>query len=126
MDIKLSDNGDLVCSSGDLSLTQDSAEEKGQMVMCRVKTSAPDWFHHPWLGANLEELYGEPNTRETAEKGVEGIRFTLSKDDYLLPTEYDISYLPYLNGITYFIKVIDKESHRPVIFTMPVPLGDTQ
>ena len=52
----------------DLAYSRGFETEK-QIIINRLKTDAPDWFHHPLMGGNLSDLIGEPNTRETGELG---------------------------------------------------------
>jgi hypothetical protein len=65
-----------------------------QIVYARIKTQAPDWFVHPELGGNLEDLIGEPNTRETADKGVTLITNALKYGDFLEDTDFTIRVMP--------------------------------
>lgn len=122
MDLLLSSDGDLVVADGALSLTPTPAQEKSQMVMSRVKTSNPDWFHHPRIGADLEELYGEPCTRETAQKGIDQITTSLTYDGYFLPSQVQVEAVPHNDSIDYFISVIDSDTKEPVVLYLNLPL----
>jgi phage baseplate assembly protein W len=61
----------------DIELVYDLDAEK-QTIMNRLRTDSPDWYHHPGMGGNLTDLIGEPNTRETGERGSEYIRRALT------------------------------------------------
>ena len=81
------DDFDVTEFYGDLQLTDDgdfalAADEQvdEQDVFIRVNTQAPDFFFHPWIGGNLEDLRGMPNNQDTAEQGVRQILETLTKD----------------------------------------------
>jgi hypothetical protein len=64
-DIKLTDdfdlavgaNGDLDVCEGDDCVAQDSRD--------RLRSNAPEYWHHHDICANFEDVKGEPNTRET-------------------------------------------------------------
>lgn len=100
--------GDIqVTESGDLALISGTKQDE-QMIVCRVRTSGHDWPHHPWIGANLEDLKGMPNTRETAETGARMILDTLTRDNRFegrsievlpIPTGRDeITFLVFMDG----------------------------
>lgn len=53
-------------------------DELQQLITNRLRTDAPDWYHHPNMGGNLSDLIGEPNTRATGDMGVQRIREALT------------------------------------------------
>lgn len=61
----------------DIGVVYDLEAEK-QVIMNRLRTEAPDWYHHPAMGGNLTDLIGEPNTRETGERGARYIQRALT------------------------------------------------
>lgn len=61
----------------DIGLVEDLEAER-QIIMNRLRTDAPDWYHHPAMGGNLTDLIGEPNTRQTGTKGAELIHRALT------------------------------------------------
>lgn len=76
-----------------------------QVVMNRVKTMKPDWFYDH-VGADLEYLLGEDNTKETADYGNELIKNALTydgfieeKDIWVKPSPIDVYTIVYLLAI---------------------------
>jgi hypothetical protein len=61
----------------DIGVAYDLEAEK-QTIFNRLRTDSPDWYHHPGMGGNLTDLIGEPNTRETGERGAAYIRRALT------------------------------------------------
>lgn len=53
-------------------------QELEQIIINRLRTEAPDWFHYPNMGGNLSDLIGESNTRATGDMGVQRIREALT------------------------------------------------
>lgn len=86
----LDENGEHVV---DLALSYHKDVLK-QIVYARVVTQAPDWFIHPKLGGNLEDLIGEPNTRSTAEAGINLINNALTYGDFLKDEEFIVKAIP--------------------------------
>jgi hypothetical protein len=86
----IDENGDQIVDLA-LSYGQDVIK---QIVYARIKTQAPDWFIHPKLGGNLEDLIGEPNTRETAEKGIKLITNALKYDNFLEDSDFTVRVVP--------------------------------
>jgi hypothetical protein len=99
----------------DISLINDIEWFK-QMIFNRLKTQNPDWFHQPTIGADLEDLIGEQNTREVAEIGRTRIHNALIKDGLVYPQYLTIRAVPVdKNTLMYFIN-IDKP-YRITIYT---------
>lgn len=78
-DIKATDNGDIEIVDGKFVLADEERTLK-QNIEKRLRTDNPDWFRHYLLGADLEDLKGMDNTRETGELGVERIVRALTYD----------------------------------------------
>lgn len=122
MDLLLSDSGDLVIENGDLALAED-VQEKRQMIMCRVLTDAPDWFHHPYLGANLEDLQGEQMTDAVLRRGERQIVSALTFDGYFSLAAVKVQGIPSgMHSIDFFIYVV-ADTDQPVVFRRQVVLG---
>ena len=88
----------------------------------RLKTDAPDWFHHPLLGGNLSDLIGESNTRATGEKGVQLIIDALTYEDYFSLDQLNVRAVP-VNASTILFYVEVKETtdigmEYPVLFDL--------
>lgn len=77
-DLRITLDGDLVIKDGDFDLVHEF-EAAAQNVFCRLKSSDPEWFQEI-ICANLEDLLGKPNTKETATQGEDLIKDALMKD----------------------------------------------
>lgn len=124
MDVFLAPNGDLAIENGDLALADD-VQEKLQMARCRVLTDAPDWFHHPNLGASLSDLFGEPNSEATARDGVDRIVSALTYDGYFSPGEVGVEAVPDEEGIHFFVSLAG-ESRSPVVWHLKLDLANVR
>lgn len=93
-----------------------------QIIINRLKTDAPDWYHHPTLGGNLTDLIGEPNTRTTGELGALYITNALTYGGFLSATQVAVRAVPVSeNEIIFFISVDidDDEPYRmPIVFNL--------
>ncbi len=93
-----------------------------QLIFDRLKTDAPDWFHHPNMGGNLTDLIGEPNTRETANIGMQSIMNALTYGALLSPHLINIRPIPInVEEILFFltIDIDDSEPYRlPIVFNL--------
>ncbi|MGL4820212.1 MAG: hypothetical protein ACRC5C_09545 [Bacilli bacterium] len=87
----------------DISLAGGTQVEK-QIIINRIMTENPDWLHHKSIGADLVELIGMPNTRETGQIGIEKIKDCLTKDGFLKEEQMDIRCVP-VNGETILFKI---------------------
>lgn len=89
-----------------------------QMIYSRLKTQNPDWFMHEGIGANLEDLIGEPNTRETAAKGVSLIKQSLMYGGFLTLYEFSVRAVPVNNKEVLFIVKIHSSDEIviPILF----------
>jgi hypothetical protein len=91
----------------DFRLTDDYESAK-QDISNRIRTQTSDWRSHPNIGGDLEMLEGEPNSRATANKGVNQIMSTLTYDGRFREADiqvravpvsiYQIDYYTFLNA----------------------------
>ena len=111
----------------DIGWVYDEEAEK-QIVMNRLRTDAPDWFHHPVLGGNLSDLIGEPNTRETGEKGAISITRALTYQNFYSPNQASVRPVPISPNEIVFLIDIAKFSNSvyriPLIFNLEHGLMD--
>lgn len=70
-------------------------ETMQQMIMNRLRTENPDWLLHDGIGADLSDLIGEGNTRETMEQGKAQIKKALLYDETLNERDFQIDGFPY-------------------------------
>jgi|SRR5579875_69481 len=100
----------------DFRLTDDY-ESARQDISIRIRTQTTDWAPFPKIGGDLELLEGEPNTRETAMKGVTQIQNTLTYDGRFQPADVNIRAVPTgIDEISYFV-FVDAGEDEPIIVT---------
>jgi hypothetical protein len=108
VDLKLSEDGDLVFEHGDIALVR-KQEFVAQSSRNRIKTSDPDWYDYKIdnIGANLEDLLGMPNNPDTARLGIDKIREALTSDGLIDGEDVYIRPVPigrYVIGFFVFIR----------------------
>jgi hypothetical protein len=105
----------------DIALSRGQNTDK-QVIMNRLKTDAPDWFHHTSMGGNMSDLIGEPNTRETGEKGVANIIAALTYRNFLHPTELNVKPVPISQEEILFVITVSRvreQAYRlPLVFNL--------
>jgi len=114
--------GDLIVDeTGDLALTvnYDSAR---QDITNRLRTQKGDWRSHPQLGADLELLEGEPNTRETGMKGVAQIYEALTYDHRFHLEDLHVRAVPTSIEEIQFFVLLDSDSNEPVVVQQSLEL----
>ena len=92
------------------------------IILNRLKTDNPDWFHHIQMGADLSDLIGEFNTRETGELGAEKIRKALQYGNSFGGLPISVRPIPISPEEIMFSIDIGEEDYRhrrfPVIFNL--------
>lgn len=82
-DLRITDDGDLVLSEdGDLDICEEH-DFVMQQIKYRLKSNKPEIFMNSSICADLFELRGWPNTRETADEGTRRILRALTIDGLL-------------------------------------------
>lgn len=123
VDLKFYDEGVegdfIVDESGDFALTS-PYESARQDMTNRIRTQKGDWRSHPKIGADLELLEGEPNTRETGQKGEQMIYETLTYDNRFDITDLHIRAVPTSIETIEFYTMLDTSDGTPVVVTQPV------
>lgn len=106
VDIKVSPSGDIsVAPNGDLDMADASGTLK-QDIVFRVKTDFGDFEPHPDIGADLVEIIGEPNTRETCMIGEGKIVNCLVRDGRVLNSDLVVKGVPISrDSLVYYIFV---------------------
>lgn len=83
IDLRFSADGDLVVDQGgsivDTSLYPLLSLK--QEIISRILTNVGDIPQHPWLGTNVQQYVGEPNSDETIEALVESLSVGLTNDN---------------------------------------------
>ena len=99
-DIAIDGDNDIASTEHDMLLSFK------QEVRNRVKSDFRDWAVHPWIGAGLTEIVGEPNSKETAEIGKEKILNSLTTGAFVAAQDVNITYMPVSkDAIVYIIKI---------------------
>jgi len=99
----------------DLALTQDS-ESLEQDIYNRIKTNSPEWKQHTEIGANLEDMIGKKNTKETAQIGTNNIDKTLTFDGRIKREDISIRAVPTSHDeITYYLQIFTDSRVKPLV-----------
>lgn len=94
-----------------------------QTLYICIKTTNPDWFYDA-VGADLEDLLGLPNTRETAEKGMQQITRAILQSRVIEAADLHIEAKPTgKSTITFLIFVRTDELIDPIVFRADLELG---
>ena len=94
VDILMSPSGDLtVAQNGDFQMAAPSGVV-AQDIMFRARTDWDDFDPHPKLGADLQSLIGEPNTRESATQAENKLLESLTKDGRMDTLDLKIKAVP--------------------------------
>ena len=117
-DLKWTDDFDLefeiTVSSGQMDLLKcRDAEAYAQVITNRIRSVKPDWFYDN-VGADLELLLGEPNTRETAQSGADRIRSALTDDGFVKVNDVYIKPVPVDAETIVFFCFVGIRSTNPV------------
>jgi hypothetical protein len=103
-------------------------EAEKQVIFNRLRTDAPDWYHHSTMGGNLTDLIGEPNTRETAVRGAGYIEAALTYGNLYESAQVDIRPLPISQNELLFLIEISKFGsgvfRLPLTFNLQTGLMD--
>lgn len=127
VDLMISQDGDFILCEGD-DHTVCEIEPSGesvlikQIVMNRVKTMKPDWFYDH-VGANLEELLGEDNTKEVAEHGKKLITDALCADGFLKQTDIWVNPSPMDNYTIMYMLAVRVSDMEQLVFQINIALS---
>lgn len=123
-DVGLTDDGDLDLDSLNKEFTVVSENDYiSQQVKIRVKTVNSDWFFDD-LGADMEQLLGMPNTKDTAQKGISLIRNCLTYDRFLTNDDIYIKPMPLdVDNVSFFLFVKTPFTEKPLSFEVAVALS---
>lgn len=123
-DIELTDDGDLNLDFFSKEFIVISENDYiSQQVKIRVKTVNSDWFFDD-LGADMEQLLGQPNTKGTAEKGISLIRNCLTYDSFLANDDIYIKPIPTdVDNVSFFLFVKTPFTEKPLSFEIAVALS---
>lgn len=89
VDLKMTEDGDLVLSdSGDLAIVYGD-EQLAQEILFRMKTQKGDWLLSPDIGVSLERFIGEPNTELTRSAIEMAVLNEITKDGLIISAQVD-------------------------------------
>lgn len=96
IDLRFSSEGDFsIDALGDVRDTSDDLLRSiRQELETRVRSSLRDWLSDPWLGADLTDFIGEPNTRELANDIALQIRHALVFDGLVASSDLEVIPMP--------------------------------
>jgi len=119
-DLYLSPEGDLVIRSGDLRAVTEN-EYLLQSARSRIKSIKSDWFYDH-IGADLESILGEPNTREISDLGKAKIITALTEDDMFTLDDVYIKDAPTGRNSVLYIVALKTTSGSPMILNVTMDL----
>ncbi|UYX56206.1 hypothetical protein M3Y14_33690 (plasmid) [Bacillus thuringiensis] len=111
----------MVDESGDFALTE-QYESPRQDITNRMHSQKGEWRSHKWIGADLELLEGEPNTRETGLRGVEQIYQTLTADGRFQVADIDVRAVPTSIEAIEFFAILSTDKKGKVVVKQPLEL----
>jgi hypothetical protein len=110
-----------VDESGDFALTSEYESARQDMAN-RIRTQKTDWRSHPNIGADLELLEGEPNTRETGERGEAQIYEALTYDNRFDYADVNVRAVPTSIEQIEFYSTLDSDKNGLVVIRQPLDL----
>lgn len=124
-DLKLTEDGDFELDErGDFALASGN-DLLGQNVTIVTKSTNPDWFGETFP-ADLEDLLGLENSRETAELGKTKIKEGLVRTGFFDKEDIWIEAKPNpanRNGIVFFIFIRSPFSSDALVYQLDLDLG---
>ncbi|MEB2276893.1 hypothetical protein LAV82_23015 [Bacillus sp. ILBB4] len=115
-------DGDFIADeTGDFAMTSE-AESARQDINNRVRTQKTDWRSHPNIGADLELLEGEPNTRETGQRGQSQIYETLTYDNRFDIADLEVRAVPTSIEQIDFYTMLNTDRNGTIVLTQPLDL----
>jgi hypothetical protein len=109
-DIAVSASGDMVIGGNrDFVLTPGSGVLK-QDIAFRLRTNPGEFYVHQDVGAGLDDLIGEPNTRETAKIGESKIAHSLVYDGFIRNNDLYIKGVPITYESVYYYVFVNSSA----------------
>jgi hypothetical protein len=122
-DLWLTEEGEPVLENGDFAISL-GTDSLLQNILYRLKTVISDWVLCPECGASLEQLIGEPNSQETADRMEEQVLYALTHDGFLFSDELEIITLPVdKNTILLTVFVTFEGKQTSLAFTLDLKEG---
>lgn len=128
-DLDLSKDGDLtIDETGDLALSFDEDCAKDD-ISVRLLTQNPDWYDYPSIGADLDEMIGEPNDRKTAEEIIKRIRACLTMYNLIPASDLDVVAIPVSQDeVLFYIAItsVGRKINTAIKFNYELGIGEVQ
>ena len=120
IDIEVSPSGDLVIDSDkDLKLAKPSGVLL-QDIVFRARTEDLDFEPHPHVGADLQVLVGEPNTKANAETAEDKLLRSLTKDGRIIPNDVRVKAVPISLSEIALYTFVNSSNYNSKLFTTAV------
>lgn len=110
-----------VDETGDFALTG-AYESARQDMANRMRTQKTDWRSHPNIGADLELLEGEPNTRETGLRSESQVYEALSYDGRFDVLDVEVRAVPTSIEEIDVYAVVNTDENAPILVQQPIEL----
>ena len=119
-DILVSASGDLaIGSNGDFQMATPSGVLIQDMAF-RARTDWDDFEPHPKLGANLQELIGEPNDRYTGGKAEDMLRSSFTQGNMIYPLDLRVKAVPISNEKIALYGFVDATNYKSNVFHVAI------
>jgi len=112
-DIEIGHDGDIKYSTDDDVLVEN--------VIFRLKTYKGDYKLEPACGANLEDIIGEPNTKETGDLVTMQVTEALTHDGFFSPDDFTIRAVP-ISNTEIMIAIVLRGEHGNYTITASLDL----
>jgi hypothetical protein len=123
-DLYFTEDGDLrVSSSGDLTRTQNESRNVAQQIYLRVMTDLGDFPVYPNLGAQLNQLFGMPQTATTGRLGEKIILQALKRDGRLDGKPLSVKAIPTGNQTIRFDIYTLVDNRQSMVLSVEQDLG---
>ena len=120
IDIEVSPSGDIVIDSDkDLKLAKPSGVLL-QDIVFRARTEDLDFEPHPHVGADLQSLVGEPNTKERAEEAEDKLLRSLTKDGRIISSDLSVKAVPISLDEILLYTFVNSSNYDSKLFTTAV------
>lgn len=108
VDIAVSASGDMVLGANRDFMTTPASGVLKQDIAFRLRTNPGEFYVHQDVGAGLDELIGEPNTRENAQIGEDKIYYSILNDGFVARQDLYVRGVPLsLESLFYYVFVND-------------------
>lgn len=126
MDLYLTEDGDIaVGADGDFALTRTEWRDDVQQAYIRMMTDIGDWVTYPNLGATLSRLFGEPQSSETGQFGIDLITAAMDREGRFTGKKYVVNAVPTGPQTIRFDVSISSGSQSQIVLSVEQQLGIT-